>query len=117
MTVDYRSKGPELLVDLVDKTASVLVEKAGLDPDIAQLCAEAVAHRMRQSWGGQQVYFPKGQAVDISERDLQLFQEFDGKNQRDLARKYGMSLQWVYQRIKAVQAAEVARRQANLFSE
>ncbi|HHJ80127.1 MAG TPA: DNA-binding protein [Candidatus Tenderia electrophaga] len=117
MSTEYRSKGPELLVDLIDKTAAVLVEKAGLDPDTAHLCAEAVAHRMRQSWGGQQVYFPKGHAVDISERDMQLFREFDGRNQRDLAKKYGMSLQWVYQRIKAVQAAETARRQANLFSE
>lgn len=115
MSEQFRSRGPELLVDLIDKTARVLEAKAGLEPDTARLCAEEVARHMRMEWGGQQVYFPKGAAVDISDRDLQLFREFDGHNQVELARRYNMSVQWVYQRLKAVQRAEIARRQADLF--
>jgi len=115
MSDQYRSRGPELLIDLVDKTAQVLEQEAGLSPETARACAEAVGHQMRLEWGGQQVYFPKGAAVDISARDRQLYDEFDGHNHVHLARKYNMSVQWVYQRVKAVQAAEISRRQVNLF--
>lgn len=117
MSDAFRSRGPELLVDLIDKTAEVLQQQAGLAPETARVCAEAVACRMRQEWGGQQVYFPKGTAVDISSRDLDLYAEFNGHNHEQLARKYRMSIQWVYQRIKAVQAAEIARRQADMFTD
>lgn len=117
MTDQFRSRGPELLIDLVDKTTEVLQQQAGLAPETARLCAEAVASRMRMEWGGQQVYFPKGAAADISSRDVQLYREFNGHNHEHLARKYNMSVQWVYQRIKAVQASEIARRQADLFTD
>lgn len=116
MSDQYVSRGPELLVDLVDKTAEVLQQQAGLAPETARLCAEAVASRMRSEWGGQQVYFPKGAAADISTRDVQLYQEFNGHNHEQLARKYNMSVQWVYQRIKAIQATEIARRQSDMFA-
>lgn len=81
------------------------------------LWSGAVANRMRMDWGGKQVYFPKGLAADITKRDLELYQEFDGTNHEQLARKYHLSVQWVYKIIKNVQAFEVARRQIDMFPE
>ena len=115
VTTEFKSRGPELLIDLIDKTAAVLQETVGLEHDSAHKCAEAVANRMRMEWGGQQVYFPKGLAADITKRDLELYQEFDGTNHEQLARKYDLSVQWVYKIVKNVQAFEVARRQIDMF--
>lgn len=113
---EFKSKGPELLVDLAEQCAQVLREKAGLDRDKADQVAREVADHMAGHWGGQNIYFPMGLSYRLSQRDRQIYDEFDGANHSDLARKWGVSLQWVYKIVKTVGAEETARRQGNLFS-
>ncbi|POY46200.1 Mor transcription activator family protein, partial [Avibacterium paragallinarum] len=36
-------------------------------------------------------------------------------NHRELARKYGVSMQWVYQIVKRMQKEEIDRRQFDMF--
>ncbi|WP_234419688.1 Mor transcription activator family protein [Burkholderia oklahomensis] len=51
-----------------------------------------------------------------SQRDRRIFDEFRGDNHGELARKYGVSIQWIYKIIKAVGREEAAARQKQLFS-
>lgn len=111
---ELKSRGPELLIDLIDKAAAVLLEY-GIDKDKAKVCAHAIGNHMRKEWGGQMLYFPKGLAADISARDLEMYNEFDGTNHEVLAKKYDLSVQWVYKVIKTIHAMETAKRQADLF--
>ncbi|MOA58273.1 Mor transcription activator family protein [compost metagenome] len=53
--------------------------------------------------------------MKLSRRDRQIYDDFNGSNQSALARKYGVSLQWVYKIIKAVRKEEIARRQGDMF--
>jgi Mor family transcriptional regulator len=69
---------------------------------------------MCQHWGGQLLYFPKGESLHRSERDLKIYGEFNGSNQAELAQKYETSIQHVYRIIEAVRADEIARRQPEL---
>lgn len=40
----------------------------------------------------------------------------NGTNHSDLARKYGVSLQWIYKIVKTVRQEEMAKRQSDMFS-
>lgn len=113
---DFRSKGPELLVDLTEHVAAALKELVSMDEGAARHVALEVADRMAAHWGGQNVYFPMGLAGKLSRRDRQIYEEFNGTNQSDLARKWGVSLQWIYKIVKAVRKDEIARRQVDMFA-
>ncbi|MBD9463948.1 MULTISPECIES: Mor transcription activator family protein [unclassified Pseudomonas] len=113
---DFRSKGPELLVDLTEHVAGALRELVSMDDEAARHVAKEVTDRMAAHWGGQNVYFPMGLAGKLSRRDRQIYEEFNGTNQSDLARKWGVSLQWIYKIVKAVRKDEIARRQADMFA-
>ncbi|MDF0606666.1 DNA-binding protein [Neisseriaceae bacterium TC5R-5] len=114
---DFKSKGPELLVDLAQHVAVILAESLGLDEVKAEQVGRDIANRMAAHWGGQNIYFPMGLSYKLSQRDRQIYDEFNGTNHSDLARKYGVSLQWVYKIVKAVRQEEIARRQGGLFDD
>ncbi|MDK9603481.1 Mor transcription activator family protein [Lelliottia wanjuensis] len=107
---------PEIFADLSQHVATTLHEMVGMEDDIAQQIAVAVANRMMHAWGGQTIYLPKGMVFMASARDYKIWQECDGRNYRELAKKYNLTLQWIYSVVKKIQRAESARRQFPLFS-
>ena len=114
---DFKSKGPELLVDLAEQCSLALKESVGLDKDKADQVGREIAERMASHWGGQNIYFPMGLSYKLSQRDRQIFDDFTGANHSELARKYGVSLQWIYKVVKTVRQEEIARRQGDMFAE
>ena len=113
----FKSKGPELLVDLADHVSFTLVELLAMDQDKARQVGVEIADRMAAHWGGQNIYFPMGLSYKLSQRDRQIYDDFTGANHSELARKYGVSLQWIYKIVKTVRQEEMARRQGALFTE
>ena len=112
----FRSKGPELLTDLADQCARILQETAGLEQDKAEQTGREIANRMATHWGGQNIYFPMGLSYKLSQRDRLIFADFDGTNHGELARKYGVSLQWIYKIVKNMRQEEVAKQQGKTLS-
>lgn len=112
---EFRSKGPELLVDMAQHVSGCLVELLEIEKDKADHVSQEIANRMAAHWGGQNIYFPMGLSYKLSQRDQQIYDEFSGENHSDLARKYGVSLQWIYKIIKTVRKEEMSRRQGGLF--
>lgn len=111
----FKSKGPELLLDLADQCAQALIELLAMDKDQAATVGLEIADRMAGHWGGQNIYFPMGTAYKLSVRDHQIFSEFTGDNHAELSRKFGVSVQWVYKIVKSVKKEELAKRQSQLF--
>lgn len=107
---------PEIFADLAQHVTTTLKEMVGMEDDIAEQIAVAVANRMMHAWGGQTIYLPKGMVFMTSARDYKIWQECDGRNYRELAKKYNLTLQWIYSVVKKIQRAESARRQLPLFS-
>jgi len=107
---------PQLIADLADKVADA-VAKRGIEAEAAAQIGVEVADLMRADWGGQAIYFAKGLAIDISRRDLEMFEKFNGHNHAELAREYDLSVIHIYRRIKSVGDALRAKRQGDLFQE
>lgn len=55
---------------------------------------EAVKQVIR-TFGGESIYIPKTESVVRSGRDRVIYQEFNGSNYRQLARKFNLSLQQI----------------------
>lgn len=108
---------PELLLDLADRTARILQERIDIDQDLAAHVASELARNIAQSWGGQTIYVPQGLGMFAHERDELIYREFNGTNHAELARKYKISMQWVYSIVKKMRAMKFKQMQPGLFAE
>jgi Mor family transcriptional regulator len=86
-----------------------------LDKEQAEQLGREIADRMAGHWGGQNIYFPMGLSYKLSQRDQAIYNEFNGINHSELARKHHVSLQWIYKIVKTVQKEETAKRQTDMF--
>ena len=105
----------ELLSDLAAKVGEEVHASGAVGRAQAKNIGNRVAKRMAREWGGQQLYFPHGVLWDIDERDVEIFDKFDGSNQDELAAQYGMSIQWIYRIIERVRQAKIDAAQMDLF--
>lgn len=105
---------PELLQDLADQVAIKLVEH-GIDMEKAADIGFSSAEFIREHWGGQPLYIPRGAQYEFSMRDMQVFERFNGHNHAALAREYNLSVMRIYQIVKAVRAELIKKRQGALF--
>lgn len=110
-----RSGGyPELLLDIADQVAAKLAQ-LGVSKEKSAEIGVHVAEHIRTHWSGQSLYLPKGVTYDLSQRDRQIYEEFNGRNHAALARKHGVTEMRIYQIVKAARAAHLARAQPGLF--
>nr|WP_259370451.1 Mor transcription activator family protein [Rodentibacter pneumotropicus] len=112
---DFQTKAPDLLADLARHTVTT-AKDFGLCDELAENLGMIVAMKISQSWGGLNVYMPKALELFACEREKQIFNEFTGNNHAYLAKKYGLSLQWIYKIVKRVQKEEIAKRQFDMFA-
>ena len=107
---------PELVADLEDQTAACLVSIAPLEKAQARHIARQVARHITNNWGGQLIYIPKNHIGRISERDMEVYRDFDGRNHAALSKKYDLTVQQVYRIVKEVGMRERAKTQGDLFA-
>ena len=107
----------ELLSDLAAKVGEEVHSAGVADKKQAKTIGNHVAKRLAREWGGQNLYIPHGVLWDIDERDVEIFDKFDGTNQKELAREYGFSEQWIYRIIERVRQAKIDAAQQDLFDE
>jgi Mor family transcriptional regulator len=110
-------KMPDLLVDMAARVQKILMEKAGIEKALAEHIGFEISREMAEAWGGHQVYMPKGLDMLLHSRDLQIWEDFNGRNHAVLSKKYGISMVWVYAIVKRMRALDLARRQPGLFDE
>lgn len=112
----FQEKAPELVNHLYVKIVNA-GQAAKLDELQSKKLASQVVQEMIEDFGGEVIYIPKGILIPLSGRDLAIWREFNGKNHNELARKYDVSVAWVYKIVKRVQKEEVAKRQMDMFAE
>lgn len=110
------STAGELLQTLADHVAQSAKETLNISPELAEAHGNEVAMQMAAIWGGQQLYMPKGIHVQASKLHQQIFEEWTGRNHREIARKHNLSLAFVYKVVKRMRLAVVARDQGDLFA-
>jgi Mor family transcriptional regulator len=104
----------EILLTLMACVENVL-KKNGIDEDKAVQLATSTVDDFRHQCGGMSIYVPKGVGLDAIVKHDRIFKDFRGSNHAELAKKYGLSEQRIYQIIKSIQAAEFKRVQPGLF--
>jgi len=112
------SRIPELIADLEDQaTACLLASVPHINRPTAVQISKKLARYLTDNWRGQIIYFPKNTGGELDERDQQIWAEFDGRNHQQLAKKYNLATQQIYQIIKRARAADAQARQRSIFDE
>ncbi|BCV39984.1 Mor transcription activator family protein [Shewanella algae] len=77
--------------------------------------AEALATTLSSYLGGQDLYIPKGERLNVALRNIRIWREFKDNNLEQLCRLYGLSERRVSQIVAEQRTAFVARKQRGLF--
>lgn len=107
-------RGTQFFFDLVRLTTEALVA-TGIDAEQARKAALQVAEQARETYGGEQLYIPKGLALVVSERDREIWRKYNGSNHFALAKEYNLTVRQIYSIIERVRAEEFHRRQLGLW--
>lgn len=89
------------LEEIITEELKIQLARRGLLDDtqrqkVASDLGRQLADFLSLSWGGQQVYIPK----DNKRRAAIIYDEFDGTNVSELARKYDLCIQTIYKIIR-----------------
>lgn len=90
------------LLDFICETATQLLIEYNVPADHAGQAGNALADALAKTWGGQIVTFPKDYFRNLHRRDLEIYEEFDGRNHGHLARKHNLTVRAIYNVIKRV---------------
>jgi Mor family transcriptional regulator len=91
----------ELLLDLTQSVAEQASEQLGIDAEAANQLGREACHALCLAWRGpNHLFFPMGRFLDVQERNLRMFERFDGTNLVDLAQEFGVSQIYAYRIIK-----------------
>ncbi|MBZ9610767.1 Mor transcription activator family protein [Rheinheimera maricola] len=104
----------ELLDDVAAHAKHILADH-GVGTDVADQCGVALAEFLADHWGGQLINFPMNFLYKLAQRDLVIYDEFNGRNHAVLASKYNMSVRGIYKLVARVKKRIVAEKQPDLF--
>lgn len=114
-------KRHELLEELQAVIARQL-EEMGTAPDAASVIGSSAVDYLSTYWAGQVVTFPKDAQYKLTLKELEIYDQFDGRNKDDLARRYGMTprgmgklLKRIREKIRAQNADAEAAGQLELL--
>ncbi|NJI10824.1 Mor transcription activator family protein [Aeromonas veronii] len=92
---ELTAKWPKALSELVDVLACELV-RGGMEPELAKAQARKLALVQAHYMGGRAYYIPTGDHLKAALRDRAIWDEFNGRNIDQLARKHSLSVPQTY---------------------
>lgn len=110
-----RHEMPELLAFIADCTAHTLRECIHIDADAAGHVGHEVALQVAEKMAKQLVYIPSAENFLKHGRDEEIWDAFNGTNHNELARRYGISVQWIYRIIKKMNTIKSREMCKSLF--
>ncbi|HHQ4569606.1 TPA: Mor transcription activator family protein [Aeromonas veronii] len=111
---ELTAKWPKALSELVDVFACELI-RGGMEPDLAKAQARKLALVQAHYMGGRAYYIPTGEHLKAALRDRAIWDEFNGRNIDQLARKHGLSVPQTYAVVAEQRELTRRRNQFALF--
>ena len=105
----------ELLADVAEQSAQMLMAKHGLAEEVACDIGNGMADFLSEHWKGQNIYMNSDAQFKLNKRDLQIYERMRRGNAHELAKEFGMSYVRVYQIYKRCLAIARSRTQPELF--
>ncbi|AXN95985.1 Mor transcription activator family protein [Pasteurella multocida] len=93
--VELQNRWPSLLVEVIDVMQAELIRQK-FEEDSAKLTASKLVGVMAHYFGGKSFYLPAGDKIKEALRDVQIYQDFNGKNVPELVKKYRLSESTIY---------------------
>ncbi|WP_421315671.1 Mor transcription activator family protein [Aeromonas veronii] len=112
---ELTAKWPKALSELVDVLACELA-RGGMVPEQAKAQARKLALVQAHYMGGRAYYIPTGDHLKAALRDRAIWDEFNGRNIDQLARKHGLSVPQTYAVVAEQRQLSRARSQLDMFS-
>jgi Mor family transcriptional regulator len=107
-------KRNQLLEDLQDVAERALID-ADVPKPVAAIAANALVDRLADYWGGQIIAFPRDCRWRLGKLELQMYEQFDGRNYDQLAQRYSYTVRGVRRLINRVRQRLQAEAQRDLF--
>ncbi|HDX9010355.1 Mor transcription activator family protein [Aeromonas dhakensis] len=111
---ELTAKWPKALAELVDVLACEL-GRGGMSAEQAMAQARKLALVQAHYMGGRAYYIPTGENLKAALRDRAIWDEFNGRNIDQLARKHGLSVPQTYAVIAEQRQLTKCRMQRTLF--
>ncbi|OEC52141.1 MULTISPECIES: Mor transcription activator family protein [unclassified Aeromonas] len=111
---ELTAKWPKALSELVDVLACELI-RGGMAQEQAKAQARKLVLVQAHYMGGRAYYIPTGDHLKAALRDRAIWDEFNGRNIDQLARKHGLSVPQTYAVVAEQRKLLVNRLQRNLF--
>lgn len=92
MAADY----PQFLIDMREFIAQKLKERVALHHDEIEEISREVVELVRENHGGEPVYIPKAAAWECKKKHDEIWEAFNGKNHRELAKQFDLGLSQIY---------------------
>ncbi|MGP8432011.1 Mor transcription activator family protein [Paraburkholderia fungorum] len=112
--ISWPDNYPAQLVDIGNIIAAGLAQ-AGITGERVGPTAFGIVESIRSQCGGSAFYLSRGRSYVLTQREEQIWREFDGKNYYQLAKKHGLSETRIRTIVKRGKARDRARRQSTLF--
>lgn len=115
---DLRVVFPEGYPELYDDMGQIVAQEVyalGFPAENAKAAAFKIMDKIRRELGGTAMYLPKGVSYDLTPRDQEIFDKFNGRNYYDLAREYGLTEMQIRNICKRALQALRAKQQHPLF--
>jgi len=94
------SKAGEGVISNINEIIRVSLMELGIDQQEAETSANNASQKVKQVFAGCMVYIRKDSSLELLERDKKILKDFTGKNQIELSRKYGLTVQRIYMILK-----------------
>ncbi|OEC42841.1 Mor transcription activator family protein [Aeromonas sp. DNP9] len=111
---ELTAKWPKALSELVDVLACELI-RGGMAQEQAKAQARKLALVQAHYMGGRAYYIPTGEHLKAALRDRAIWDEFNGRNIDQLARKHGLSVPQTYAVVAEQRQLTRLRHQSDLF--
>ena len=112
---EVKDKWPALIVEIIDllKTARV---SQGATEDQAKSEALDLTELLCKTFGGMQVYLPKGRQLEVAVRNKKIWNDFTGDNVPNLTIKYDLTQVRIYEILKEQRQLHIKSKQDDMFS-
>jgi Mor family transcriptional regulator len=108
-------RGDGMLLTILELVTCGVNESVGEKEalDIGRKVVESIRH----TFGGEVVYVCKGRSIDAIMLSNQIWAEYKGNNHVELSKKFGCSVQWVYEIVRTMQKLKRDEMQGDLFDD
>lgn len=107
-------KWPRTLTEIIELLTSELLRQ-GEPQETANKKAAKLAGLLAHYFGGQSFYLPTGSVLKDALRNVQIYNEFNGRNVPDLIKKYNLSESHIYAILREQRTLSRKRHQPDLF--